>query len=415
MPSTGRLFHQKKRIPPRVDGAAIDEQPANPIDAFVTARLSDQGIALAPPASPEVLARRASLVLCGLPPEPHELAVFLADPRPDAYQRYVSRLMQKPSYGEHQARAWLDAVRYGDTHGLHLDNRRGVYPYRDWVVAAINRNQPLDQFIQWQIAGDLLPSPSLEQLVASGYVRMNPTSGEGGAIAEEYQAKNNFDRTENIGAVFLGMTLTCARCHSHKYDPISQTEYYRLLAFFNSTAEPALDRNKYDYGPHIKAPANAFQWAQWELIQSQAEQLIKRAQAEPDFSSLQDFHSKWQRADLEGKLKLLAESGMSVELAAQAKQLSNAQENVAKPIHDHLGCQTVGQAAANACAAPRGIQPSRWRPSPARRGIRLGTPCGGVAKEPNRPGLLADVAPSTRLSLECWSIASGNRSLGGRL
>ena len=128
--------------------------------------------------------------------------------------------MANPRYGEHQARYWLDAVRYGDTHGLHLDNRRGIYPYRDWVVKALNDNLPLDDFIKWQLAGDLLPNPTLEQQVATGFVRMNPTTAEGGAIPAEFQAKNNFDRVETLGTVLLGMSLTCARCHTHKYDPI---------------------------------------------------------------------------------------------------------------------------------------------------------------------------------------------------
>ena len=155
----------------------------------------------------------------------------------DAYERLVDRLLDSPRFGEHQARYWLDAVRYGDTHGLHLDNRRGIYPYRDWVVRAFNENLPLDDFITWQVAGDLLPDASLEQKVATGFVRMNPSTGEGGALAEEFQMKNNFDRVETLGTVFLGMSLTCARCHTHKYDPIEQSEYYRLMAFFNSTAE----------------------------------------------------------------------------------------------------------------------------------------------------------------------------------
>ena len=195
-----------------VQGASIDD--------FIRAGLKKRNIDFAPQAEPATLARRAALILTGLPPEPEQLEEFLADPSNAAYERLVDKLLASPRFGEHQARYWLDAVRYGDTHGLHLDNRRGIYPYRDWVVKAFNDNLPLDDFITWQLAGDLLPNPTLEQQVATGFVRMNPSTGEGGAIADEFQAKNNFDRVETFGTVFLGMTLTCARCHTHKYDPI---------------------------------------------------------------------------------------------------------------------------------------------------------------------------------------------------
>lgn len=236
------------------------------IDAFVQAKLRAKGVEPAPEAERSVLARRVALTLTGLPPEPEQLASFLNDSRPDAYERFVDQLLASPRFGEHQARYWLDAVRYGDTHGLHLDNRRGIYPYRDWVVRAFNRNLPLDSFIEWQIAGDLLPDPSTEQLVATGFVRLNPSTSEGGAIPDEFQAKNNFDRTETLGTVLLGMTLTCARCHTHKYDPITQTEYYKLLAFFNSTAENPMDGNSYTYGPTVDVPEDQNTWVAWETF-----------------------------------------------------------------------------------------------------------------------------------------------------
>ncbi|MEQ1932804.1 MAG: DUF1549 and DUF1553 domain-containing protein, partial [Fimbriimonadaceae bacterium] len=162
-------------------------------------------------------------------------------------------LLASPRYGEHEARYWFDAVRYGDTHGLHLDNERSIYPYRDWVIRAINRDLPYDKFATWQLAGDLLPDHSTEQLIATGFVRMNPTTAEGGAIDEEFQAKNSFDRTETFSTIFLGMTFTCARCHDHKYDPISHKDYYGLFAFFNSTADAPLDGNLLVPGPAIKA------------------------------------------------------------------------------------------------------------------------------------------------------------------
>ncbi|MCA9177918.1 MAG: PSD1 domain-containing protein [Planctomycetales bacterium] len=259
-------------VPPaKVDTAgAVSTRDA--VDALLLRKLDAEkpGTGFAEHASKEVLARRVALVLTGLPPEPELLARYLQDSSDAAYSQLVDELLESPRFGEHQARYWLDAVRYGDTHGLHLDNRRGIYPYRDWVVRAFNENLPLNDFIVWQLAGDLLPESSLEQLVATGFVRMNPTTSEGGAIPDEFQAKNNFDRVETLGTVLLGMTFTCARCHSHKYDPISQTDYYRLLAFFNSTAESPMDGNAYEYGPIAKAPPHYDAWDQWRSVRAGA-------------------------------------------------------------------------------------------------------------------------------------------------
>lgn len=306
-------------VPPikaTIDGKPLDSTRAA-IDAFVQSGLKDAGVEFAPEADRATLARRAALVLTGLPPEPNQLQAFLDDKREDAYERFVDQLLANPHFGEHQARYWLDAVRYGDTHGLHLDNRRGIYPYRDWVIQAFNRNMPIDQFITWQLAGDLLPDPTLEQLVATGYVRMNPTTAEGGAIPAEFQAKNNFDRVETLGTVFLGMTLTCARCHTHKYDPVPQTEYYQLMAFFNSTAESSMDGNKYDYKPSIKAPSDIESWQQWKQLTAARRDLLNEADAElsqrdetdddePDDKAQQQLRIQWKTVSSAERLQMLA-------------------------------------------------------------------------------------------------------------
>ncbi len=245
-----------------------DLEANNVIDAFVESKLEEKGMAFAEPAARDVLARRAALVLTGLPPEPEQLRRFIENENPDAaYEQLLDELFASPRFGEHQARFWLDAVRYGDTHGLHLDNRRGIFPYRDWVVRAFNQNLPLDEFVTWQLAGDLLESPTLDQQIATGFVRLNPSTGEGGAIEDEFQAKNNFDRVETFGTVMLGMSLVCARCHTHKYDPITQTEYYSLLAFFNNTAETALDGNSYTYGNTVRVPTDENAWNEWRHLQ----------------------------------------------------------------------------------------------------------------------------------------------------
>ncbi len=279
------------------------------LDSLIERQLKQKGIDFAPLADRETLARRVALVLTGLPPEPELLSSFLNDERPDAYSRLVDQLLESPRFGEHQARYWLDAVRYGDTHGLHLDNRRGIYPYRDWVVKAYNDNLPLDDFITWQLAGDLLPNPTLQQQVATGFVRLNPSTAEGGAIPAEFQAKNNFDRVETFGTVFLGMSLTCARCHTHKYDPIQQTEYYRLLAFFNSTAEPAMDGNSYTYGTVVKAPEDQAAWSEWDSIELAQEKLIADASARLDEADLSEEQLKqWTNGSINDRLAMLADS-----------------------------------------------------------------------------------------------------------
>ncbi|XAM01403.1 PSD1 and planctomycete cytochrome C domain-containing protein [Phycisphaeraceae bacterium D3-23] len=229
----------------------------NDIDRFIHARLDDAGLAPSAEADKATLLRRATLALTGLPPTPDEVGAFLADERQDAYERAVDRLLDSPRFGEHQSRYWLDAVRYADTHGYHLDNERNVWPYRDWVIGALNDNLPYNDFIQQQLAGDLMPEPTTDQLVASGFIRMNPTTGEGGAINEEYIVKYAVDRVDTVSTVFLGMTVACAQCHDHKYDPVSQREFYQLFAFFNSTAEAAMDGNAIAPPPSIRVVTDA--------------------------------------------------------------------------------------------------------------------------------------------------------------
>ena len=224
-----------------------------PIDRFVLANLEKAGLKPEPEADRRTLIRRVALSLTGLPPTPSEIQAFESDQGMGAYERMVDRYLASQRYGEHQARYWLDAVRYGDTHGLHLDNERAIYPYRDWVVRALNQDLPFDQFTIWQMAGDLLPNPTTEQRIATGYIRMNPTTNEGGAIEAEFLAKNTFDRVDTTSTIFLGMTVACARCHDHKYDPISQKDYYRLYAFFNSTKDAPLDGNDRVPAPVIRA------------------------------------------------------------------------------------------------------------------------------------------------------------------
>ncbi len=298
-------------VPPKnKDAVAIsDLDRSQVIDHFVRQKLQVSGFELAEAAPPEVLARRMALVLTGLPPDPRQVAKLTANFSEENLEAYVDELLASPRYGEHQARYWLDAARYGDTHGLHLDSRRGIYPYRDWVVKAYNDNLPLDDFVTWQLAGDLLPNSTLEQQVATGFVRLNPSTSEGGAIAEEFQAKYSFDRTETIGTVFLGMSLTCARCHTHKYDPITHEEYYQLFAFFNNTAEQPMDRNAYQYGPTVQAPPDQDGWKRWATQSESMAQLLRDADAFVQSAGRPNLLNQWQAADQPGKLNLILENG----------------------------------------------------------------------------------------------------------
>jgi hypothetical protein len=240
----------------------------NPIDNFILSRLEKEGLAPSPKADKVTLIRRVTLDLTGLPPTPQEVDEFLADNTPEAYEKVVSRLLRSPRYGEHMARYWLDAARYGDTHGLHLDNERSMWPYRDWVVRAFNDNMPFDRFTTEQLAGDLLPNPTLDQLVGSGFNRCNVTTSEGGSIDEEVRVRYAVDRTETMSTVFLGLTLGCAVCHTHKFDPVTQKEFYQLYAFFNSAADAAMDGNALS-PPPIKKLATPEQEAQLKAFDEQ--------------------------------------------------------------------------------------------------------------------------------------------------
>ena len=209
----------------------------NEIDRFILARAKIAGLRPQPDADRETLIRRLTLDLTGLPPTSKEIDAFLADNSSDAYEKLVDRLLASPQYGERMAWDWLDAARYADTDGFQGDPTRTMWPWRDWLVDALNNNMPFDQFTIEMLAGDLLPGATPEQVLATGFNRNHMFNGEGGRIAEETRVENVFDRTETTGTVWLGLTMTCCRCHDHKYDPISQNEYYQLYAFFNNTSE----------------------------------------------------------------------------------------------------------------------------------------------------------------------------------
>jgi len=228
--------------------------PINEIDRFVLARLQQEGLQPRAEADRRTLARRLSLDLIGLPPELEDVERFCADDQPGAVERLVDRLLASPRYGEHMARFWLDAARYGDTHGLHLDNYREMWPYRDWVIEAFNANLPFDQFAVEQLAGDLLPSATLGQRIASGFNRAHVSTNEGGSIEEEVYVRNVVDRVNTVGTVFMGLTVGCAACHDHKFDPLPQREYYQLFSFFNNLDGSPMDGNVKAPSPIVQVP-----------------------------------------------------------------------------------------------------------------------------------------------------------------
>jgi len=214
--------------------------PANnshsPVDAFIRQTLSSRQLQPSPPAEPAVLVRRLHLALIGLPPAPHEVAAFVADPSETRWQQMVDELLQRPQFGERWARHWLDLARYADSHGFQRDDLRDSWAWRDWVITALNNDLPFDQFSIEQLAGDLLPNASESQRIATGFHRCSPTNVEAGSLPEETRAEQLIDRVNTTATIWLGATLECAQCHDHKYDPFSMQDYYQLLACFNNTA-----------------------------------------------------------------------------------------------------------------------------------------------------------------------------------
>jgi hypothetical protein len=274
----------------------------NSIDRFVLAKLEERGLTPAPEADRRTLARRLSLDLTGLPPDPADVEAFVNDKSPDAYSHLVDHFLESPQWGEHRGRYWLDAARYADTHGIHFDNYREIWSYREWVIKAFNRNLPFDQFTIEQLAGDLLPDRTLDQVVASGFNRCNITTNEGGAIDEEYQVLYTRDRTETTSAVWMGLTAGCAVCHDHKFDPLSTKEFYSMAAFFNNTTQKAMDGNVQNTPPTVFVP-RAEDRENWDRITRQladtrALVMSRKNTARPEFEAWAASATPAQLADM---------------------------------------------------------------------------------------------------------------------
>jgi len=274
------------------DAAAVK----NPIDAFVLARLDSEGLKPSPEATRETLLRRIALDLTGLPPTLAELDAFLADTAPDAYERAVERYLGSPAYGERMAMDWLDLARYADTYGYQADVERDMFPWRDWVIRAFSDNLPYDQFLSWQLAGDLLPNPTRDQRLATAFNRLHRQTNEGGSVEEEFRAEYCADRVDTVGTAMLGLTFGCARCHDHKYDPIKMRDYYSFVAFFNNIDESGL----YSHFTRATPTPTLLLWpqenqaerARLQLQLAAAEERLKEVAASADVA----FRS-WLKAD----------------------------------------------------------------------------------------------------------------------
>ncbi|HKS37341.1 MAG TPA: DUF1553 domain-containing protein [Verrucomicrobiae bacterium] len=279
--------------PPALPKVRGKKWPRNEIDYFILERLENEGLKPAPEADKATLIRRASLDLTGLPPTVEEVDAFLADNSSEAYDRLVDRLLGSAHYGERMAVNWLDLARYADTSGYHFDGVRFMWLWRDWVIDAFNRNKPYDAFTIEQLAGDLLPNPTREQRIATGFVRNNMTTDEGGADPDEYLNKYAVDRVNTLSAVWLGMTVGCAECHDHKFDPVATREFYQLYAFFNNVPEKGLDRNRTDNPPPrmpLPTPEQAIQFVEADFRLRDAEKTLKDRENE-----LGETQEKWER------------------------------------------------------------------------------------------------------------------------
>jgi hypothetical protein len=254
---------------PRLPDVKQAEWSRNPIDRFILERLEREGLAPSPEVRRETLLRRATLDLTGLPPTPQEVADFVADPSDAAYERRIDRLLASPRYGEHLAAGWLEAARYADTDGYQNDRYRYQHVWRDWVILAFNENKPFDEFVIEQLAGDMLPEATLKQQIATGFGRNHRINSEDGSIPSEWHVEYVVDRVDTLGTVFLGLTVGCARCHDHKYDPLSQKEYYQLFAYFNNVPEWGVGPNNGNSPPFVAVPAS------WPLLSTEENKFVE--------------------------------------------------------------------------------------------------------------------------------------------
>src|ERR1043166_4704432 len=297
------------------------------LDHFIFSRLQQEKISPSPEADRVTLIRRLSLDLIGLPPTPAEVDAFLNDKRPDAYERVVDRLLASPHFGERWGRHWLDVARYADSNGYSIDAPRSIWKYRDWVIQALNRDLPFDQFVIEQLAGDLLSKATLEQKIATGFHRNTQINQEGGIDPEQFRVESILDRVNTTSTAFLGLTIGCAQCHDHKFDPISQREYYQLFAFFNSTVQDG-----HGSGTPSRGLRNPGEVESGESVQSELEET--RAELERYLDTQGSKVVKWEQSispEKRSKLKSPAGRALSVPAAERTVQQKRAIYAAFKP------------------------------------------------------------------------------------
>ncbi|MEZ6119969.1 MAG: PSD1 and planctomycete cytochrome C domain-containing protein [Pirellulaceae bacterium] len=306
--------------PEMPDIAAPNGSDTSAIDVLVHRQLREANLSPSPPADKRTLIRRVTFDLTGLPPSPAEIQNFLADDSPDAFEKVVDRLLESPHYGEHVARYWLDLVRFADTNGIHHDHYRDLSPYRDWVIRAFNQNLPYDDFVRYQLAGDLYESPTTDQLIASGFHRLHLIIDRGTMLPEESFTRNVLDRVTSVGTAFMGLTMQCAVCHDHKYDPITMQDFYSLSAFFNNIdADPETGgRSGTDFVRGLQPPyinlASAEQetkLAEFDATLEQLDQEIQTTKAKLQEAQSQENSSDEQKAPLQDALKQLEQNRQS--------------------------------------------------------------------------------------------------------
>ncbi len=364
----------------------------NPIDRFVLAKLEAKGISPAPEADARTLFRRLHLDLTGLPPAPEDLTAFVSDygvQQDIALSTWIDKLMKTSAWGEHRARYWLDAARYGDTHGMHFDNYREMWPYRDWVIRAFNANQPFDQFTVEQLAGDLLPNPTEDQLIATGFQRCNITTNEGGTIDEENLANYAVDRVQTMGWVYLGLTTNCAQCHDHKFDPITQRDFYSMAAFFRNTTQPAKDGNVKDGRSSVLVVTADADRPRWKTLPSEIAAAIAK----------RDERKKNARGEFDQWLA-----------SAKPEMIDNDVPAEGLVVHAPLN-EGIGNEVSNACKGPEKFKAT---------GEVAWTPNGKIGPAPVMKlggtfdlGELGDFERNQKFSYGAWIKAGRNGIFGG--
>jgi hypothetical protein len=300
------LLPPQRPEPPSVENTQWSK---NSLDLFVLAGLESRGLTPAPEADLRTLARRAALDITGLPPAVGDVEALVASDDPHAYEHYVDGLLQSDRWGEHRGRYWLDYARYADTHGIHFDNFREIWAYRDWVIDAFNRNLPFDEFTIEQLAGDLLPEATLDQRIASGFHRCNITTNEGGIIDEEYKVLYARDRTETTATVWMGLTAGCAVCHDHKFDPFTQRDFYALSAFFNNTTQPVRDGNVQNTPPIVVVPRREDR-LRWKELDS-AYQVATQNRDQAKQAAREEFKGKLASIKSTAVLQQIPNEGLS--------------------------------------------------------------------------------------------------------